>query len=133
MKTEVARRMLEAARVEATRMEKAVSVAIVDATGTLVLLERVNDAAGFTAVVAEGKACASAFSGRDSGQMEGLAERYPQLATSLTVRAGGRLVLLQGALVLTDESGTIGAIGVSGASAEEDEQIARAGTAALAG
>lgn len=133
MKTEVARRMLEAARIEATRMEKAVSVAIVDATGTLVLLERVNDAAGFTAVVAEGKACASAFSGRDSGQMEGLAERYPQLATSLTVRAGGRLVLLQGGLVLTDDRGTIGAIGVSGASAEEDEQIARAGTAALAG
>ena len=58
---------MEAARAEADRIGKPVSVAIVDAACTLVLFERLNDAHAYTAFVAEGKACASALVGRSGG------------------------------------------------------------------
>jgi uncharacterized protein GlcG (DUF336 family) len=45
---------------------------------------------------------------------------------------GGRFVPIRGAVVLRDANGVAGAIGVSGAAASEDEQIARAGAAAFA-
>jgi uncharacterized protein GlcG (DUF336 family) len=44
---------------------------------------------------------------------------------------GRRFVPRQGAVPLTDASGVIGAIGVSGATSQEDEDIARAGAGAL--
>ena len=133
MKTDRARRALEAARAEADRIGKPVSVAIVDAAGLLVLFERLNDARAFTAYVAEGKACASAFTGRDSGDLQGMMENYPAFGPALAAKLAGRFVPVRGAVVLTDPSGVVGAIGVSGATAEEDERIAKAGAAALGG
>ncbi len=88
-------------------------------------------APAFTAVVAEGKAAASAFMGRDSVQLQGMAERSPAIVAALTTRLGGRFVAHQGAVVLVRDGEVAGAVGVSGASAEEDEQIARAGAAAF--
>ena len=64
LKTADAKRVLEAARSKAADIGKPVSVAIVDAAGAMVVFERINDAPPFTAVVAEGKAAGSAFTGR---------------------------------------------------------------------
>ena len=133
MKSDDARRMLEAARKQAVEMQKAVSIVVVDTQGIPVALERVGDPAAFTTVVAEGKASAAAFTGRDSAQLQGMAERFPAMVTSLATRLGGRFMPVQGAVVLTDASGVVGAIGVSGATAEEDETIAKAGQAAQGG
>lgn len=132
MKTDDAKRCMDAARAEAERMGKSVCIAIVDAASMLVLFERLHDAAAFTAYVAEGKACASAFTGRDSLQLESTVNNYPALASSLAVKFHGRFVPIQGAIVIRDDSGIIGAVGVSGAAAAEDEQIAKAGAAAFA-
>lgn len=133
MRTDDARTVLEAARAEAAALGKAVTVAVVDAAGMLVLLERLADAPGFSAFVAEGKACASAFTGRDSGALEAMVANYPAMAASLAGRLGSRFVPIQGAVVLRGPGGIAGAIGVSGASAGEDERIARAGAAAFPG
>ena len=92
-----------------------------------------DDPAPFTAVVAEGKAAASAFTGRDSGQLQGMADNYPSLVSALSTRLSGRFVALQGAVVLMQDGEVAGAVGVSGATAEEDEEIARAGAAAFGG
>ncbi len=133
MKSGDAKRVLEAARARATSMGKAVTIIVVDTAGVPVMLERVDDPPAFTAVVAEGKAAASAFTGRDSAQLEGMAENYPSLVSALSTRLGGRFLALQGAVVLTEDGDAAGAVGVSGATAEEDEEIARAGAAALGG
>ena len=53
--------------------------------------------------------------------------------SALSTRLGGRFLALQGAVVLTEDGDAAGAVGVSGATAEEDEEIARAGAAALGG
>jgi uncharacterized protein GlcG (DUF336 family) len=133
MKSEVAKKMLEAARAKAAEIGKPVSVAIVDAQAILVLLERINDPPAFTSMVAEGKACASAFSGRDSAMLGNMAQNVPALTSAMAARMAGRFVPLQGAVVIRDAAGEIaGAIGVSGATSEEDEQIAKAGLGAFA-
>ena len=133
MKSDDAKRILEAARAQAKSMDKAVTIIVVDVAGVPMVLERVDDPAALTAVAAEGKAAASAFTGRDSSQLQGWAENLPSLVTAFSIRLGGRFLPLQGAVVLTEDGEVVGAVGVSGATAEEDEEIARAGAAALGG
>ena len=131
MNSENTRRILEAARAKAAEIGKPVSLAIVNAGGTLVALDRFNDPPSFTLQVAEGKAVASAVMGMDSGRVAGLAENLPAITNALAARHPGRFVAHQGAVVVRDGSGVAGAIGVSGATSEEDETIAKAGAEAF--
>ncbi len=133
MKTDDAKRMLEACRKKTAEIGKPVSVAIVDAGGLMVLFERLNEPPPFTAAIAEAKASASAFMGRDSGALAPMAQGAPGILSAVSARLNGRFAPHQGAVVLRDGSGVVGAIGVSGATSEEDEAIARAGAEALAG
>jgi len=127
MRSDEARRVLDAARAKATELDKAVSIIVIDAAGIPVVLDRVGDPGAFTTVVAEGKAGASALMGRDSGELQGMAERFPSLVQGLAMRVGGRFMAAQGGVVLRRNDVVEGAVGVSGATAEEDEEIARAG------
>ena len=131
MNSENTRRILEAARAKAAEIGKPVSLAIVNAGGTLVALDRFNDPPNFTLQVAEGKAVASAVMGMDSGRVAGLAQNLPAITNALAARYAGRFVAHQGAVVVRDGSGVAGAIGVSGATSEEDETIAKAGAEAF--
>jgi uncharacterized protein GlcG (DUF336 family) len=132
LKTEDAKRVLEAARAKAGEIGKPVSVAILDAAGAMVVFERINDAPPFTAVIAEGKAAGSAFTGRDSAMLAGMAQNNPMIANAIATRLGGqRFVPAQGAVAIRDSNGIAGAIGVSGATSEEDEAIAKAGAEAF--
>ena len=131
MKSADATKMMNAARAKANEMGKAVSIAILDANGIMVAFERVNDAPPFTSVVAEGKASSSAFMGRDSGALAAFATNAPAIMNAVSMRLGGRFAPHQGAVVIRNDAGVQGAIGVSGATSEEDEEIAKAGLAAL--
>lgn len=133
MQTAAAKRALEAARAEAGRIGKPVSIAIVDAGCVLVVFERMDGVNTFSAVVAEGKACASAFTGRASGALADWSATYPSLISGLSTRLAGRFMAVQGAVPIKDGDTIVGAIGVSGAAAAEDEQIAQAGAATFAG
>jgi uncharacterized protein GlcG (DUF336 family) len=132
IKTAVARLMMDAARAKAAEIGAAVSIAIVDLSGCLVLLERFDSAGAYTAVIAEGKAASSALTGRDSGQLTGMATN-PVLMSTIGARLGNRMIAARGAIVLRDQGAVVGAIGASGASGEEDEQIAEAGAVVFHG
>jgi uncharacterized protein GlcG (DUF336 family) len=129
---ETAKRVMAAAGGKAEAMGKPVCVAIVDITGAMVLFERFGNVPSYTAAIAEGKATGSAFTGRDSAALEQMMQSggavYDAIAAQLS---GRRFVPRQGAVPLTDATGVIGAIGVSGATSQEDEDIARAGAGAL--
>ncbi len=86
MKHEEARRIMDAARAEAQRMEKAVTIIIVDAAGAPMLLERLDGSTALHAMIAEGKAAGSAFTGRDSALNVPLATNNPALAASIAQR-----------------------------------------------
>jgi uncharacterized protein GlcG (DUF336 family) len=127
-----AKKVMAAAGEAAARLGKPVCIAIVDISGSMVLFERFGNVPSYTAAIAEGKATGSAFTGRDSAMLEKMAEEGSPVYDAIEEQLmGRRFVPRQGAVALSDGSGVIGAIGVSGASSQEDEDIARAGAAAI--
>jgi uncharacterized protein GlcG (DUF336 family) len=126
MDKDIAKRVMAAAGAKAEEIGKPVCIAIVDVAGTMVLFERFCGGASFSAIVAEGKATGSAFTGRDSLALKPLASG--SLAEQLAPR---RFSAGQGGVPLITSKGTIGGIGVSGSSPQEDEDIARAGASAI--
>jgi len=60
-----------------------------------------------------------------------MAANAPAIMSAVSARLQGRFAPHQGAVVIRNDSGIYGAIGVSGATSEEDEQIAKAGLSAL--
>jgi uncharacterized protein GlcG (DUF336 family) len=129
---DTAKRVMAAAGAKATEMDKGVCIAVVDISGAMVLFERFGNVASYTAAIAEGKATGSAFTGRDSSMLERMASDgspvYDAIARQLD---GRRFVPRQGAVPIVTGGSVIGAVGVSGATSQEDEEIARAGAAAL--
>jgi glc operon protein GlcG len=119
------KKMMAAALVEAEANKWKVTVAIVDDGGFMLHLERMDGAAVTTAEVAVGKARTSALTRRPSKDFE---ERVKERPAFISFPAG---LFIQGAVPIMYQNECVGAIGVSGVQSFEDEQIARAGIAAL--
>jgi uncharacterized protein GlcG (DUF336 family) len=125
-------RVLAAARAEAAKVGKPVTLCVLNVAGVALGLERVGDPGTFTSIVADGKANGALTMGRDSSQLAAMAERAPAIVNAMITRTGGRFVAVAGGVLVQQGGAVVGAIGVSGATAEEDEQIAQAGAKALA-
>ena len=121
-----AQRALAAAEEAANEMGVGLTCAVVDARGALVALFRMDGASYFTAGVAAGKARASAAFGAPSGTLD----RLRELGITNVVE-GGPMLFVQGAVPIMHEGQSVGAIGCSGASAQQDEDAANAGIAAM--
>ena len=120
-----ARKMLEAAKVEAEKNKWPVTVAVVDEAGLLLMLERMDGARAQTAEVATLKARSAAITHRPGKTWEDTVKQRPGVLNfpdAFHVQ-GGVPILYQGEV--------IGAVGVSGVQSFEDEQVASAGIAAL--
>jgi uncharacterized protein GlcG (DUF336 family) len=119
------KKVMAAASEEASRNNWKVAIAIVDDGGFLLHLDRMDGAAVTTAEVATGKARTSALTRRPSKDFE---ERVKERPSFISFPAG---LFIQGAVPIMHDGDCVGAIGVSGVQSFEDEQIARAGVAAL--
>jgi len=119
------KRIAQGAEAEALKNNWAVSIAISDAGGHLLWLQRLDGAPTMSAMVAPDKARTSALSGKPSKVFEDMVNngRTAGLAMPISTLEGGEPILIDGAL--------IGAVGVSGVKASEDAQIAQAGIKAL--
>jgi glc operon protein GlcG len=106
------------------------AVAVVDAGGHTICLERLDGTFAASADVSIGKARTAANFGRPTRGMEdAINKNRPALASVAAVTA---FTPLQGGIPITLGKEVIGAIGVSGAaSAQQDEEIATAGASAL--
>lgn len=121
--------VLNAVKAEAKRLGLVVSATVVDSRGDFKAAFRMDGANWFTADVCRGKAFASANFGVPSAD---LTERAGNpVFQSLVAMHGGRIVLGQGAVPLKKGDQVIGSVGVSGASAQEDEDIANVGARAI--
>jgi glc operon protein GlcG len=122
------RKISAAAESEAKRNNWNVCIAIVDDGGHLLHLVRMDGATPANARIGLEKARTAAQTRRSTAMWE---ERIK----------GGRLAMLrmpgvlpvQGGLPIVIDGDCIGAVGVSGVQSHEDEQIAKAGIAALSG
>ena len=120
-----AEKILAACKVEAAKNKWNVTIAIVDDGGFLVLLERLDGAVGQSALIATCKAQTAAATRTPTKVLEDIVKDRPA-----TVAFPGR-VAVQGGLPIMYQGECVGAVGVSGAKSNEDEQIAAAGLKAL--
>lgn len=114
-----------AAEKEALSNNWAVSIAICDAGGHALLLQRMDGAPLMSASVAPEKARTCVLSGKPSKVYEDMVNqgRIAALAMPVVPLEGGEPIIINGQI--------IGAVGVSGVKAGEDAQVARAGVSAL--
>ena len=102
----------------------AISIAVVDDAGALVAFQRMNGAPRFSADFAIGKARTSAAFGAETARLEELYADRPVFAHSFVAQGG--YFLGRGGVPIVAEGSVIGAVGVSGADAHGEEDIARA-------
>ena len=121
----VAKRIAAAAEAEATRRGSTVVIVVVDDGGHIIVLERPDDTQVASVEVGIGKARTAAIFRRPSKVFEDQIREGRVAALALPGATP-----LQGGLPITVNGKVIGAIGVSGNTPQEDEDIAKAGAAA---
>jgi uncharacterized protein GlcG (DUF336 family) len=124
---ELARRCLDAAEDAARGRGLALTLAVVDAAGHLVALHRMDGAPWITPDVALGKAwTAAAYGAPSAAQGEKMRELHA-FSASISVATGGRFTPQIGGLPIVADGDTVGAMGASGGTGQEDEDVVRAG------
>jgi len=122
-----ANRMIQAAIAKAGELQVKLSIAVCDTGGNLVAFNRMDGASAVSATVAQGKAAASAGFGRASGTLQA----DSPVIQAIIATMGGRMLPARGAVPIHKAGELVGAIGASGATAEQDEQCAQAGATAI--
>ena len=122
---EVAKEIAAAAEAEAGRRGATVVIAVVDEGGHLLVLHRLNNTQVASVDVGIGKARTAAIFRRPSKVFEDQVKEGRVAALALPGATP-----LQGGVPIVYRGSVIGAIGVSGNTPQEDEDIAKAGAAA---
>ena len=132
---EVARGILEASKRRANELRSPVSIAIVDAGGHLVLFERMMSPYGWaTANISIAKATTAVMFNQSTDSVAQWGSGIPGFASSMATMTEGKFIMAAGGWPIHMGGVTVGGIGVSGGNAPgRDDEIARAGLAAVAG
>ena len=121
-----AKAIAEAAEAEAQRRGATVVIAVVDDGGHLLVLHRLDDTQVASVEVGIAKARTAAIFRRPSKVFEDQVKNGRVAALGLTGAAP-----LQGGIPIVHRGKVIGAIGVSGNTPQEDEDIAKVGASSL--
>ncbi len=125
-----ARAALDAALAAAEALGVPVNVSVCDAAGHEIAFARMDGAALLSADIARDKAyTVAAFLGIPTERWFSMIEDAPALREGIVHR--DRLVIFAGGVPVEVAGVTVGAVGVSGGTAEQDADIAAAGAAAL--
>jgi len=125
-----ARTVVEAALAEAEEIGVPMNVAVVDAGGNLLHFQRQDGAwLGGTAIAVDKAFTARAFD-METGQLAQFTQPG-QPAYGLGTSNGGRVVIYKGGFPLVRDGAVVGAVGVCGGHADQDEVVGRAAVAAF--
>jgi len=122
---EAAQKIAAASLVEARANNWNVIIAVVDEGGHLITLNRMETAQYGSIDVAIGKAKTAAAFRRPTKVLEDVAKTRPTLSTIANA------YLLEGGVPIIYNGQVIGAVGVSGATSQQDAQVAEAGINSL--
>jgi uncharacterized protein GlcG (DUF336 family) len=107
---------------------KPLTVAVLDAGGALVALERSDGASRMRPEIAMGKANGAVALGMGSRAIFNRAQEQPYFIQSMNALAKGVLVPVPGGVLIRDKAGAIvGAVGITGDTSDNDEACAVAG------
>lgn len=117
----------------AHELRSPVSIAVVDAGGHLVLFERMMAPYGWaTGNISLAKASTAVMFNQSTDAVAQWGSQIPGFASSMAAMSEGKFVMAAGGWPIRLNGATIGGIGVSGGNAAgRDDEIARAGLAAL--
>ena len=118
--------LLEAARGESARVGIPMSFAVTDPYGHLLALLRLDGAPWISAEVAQGKAWTAAAYGMPSAGQKTKMDPLPNFAGALTEMTHGKFTPQPGAVPVYDGGQLLGAIGASGGTGQEDEDVCSA-------
>ncbi len=121
--------IIEATETAATAKNLRLSIAVVDGRGDPIAVVRLPGARPTTTDTAIGKAMVSAMTGRPSAATVGQSQNA--LYRNLNDSTGGRLRFFQGAVPIVRGGYTVGAVGASGASSQDDEDAVKAALRAV--
>jgi glc operon protein GlcG len=123
---EAAKKMAAAGEAEAKKNGWNVAIAIVDASGGLILFHKLDETQLGSIAVAQGKARTAALFKRPTKAME---EAITNGKLGFLAMEG--VIPVQGGLPVVVDDKVIGAVGVSGVMSAQDEQVALAALGAL--
>src|SRR4051812_15582108 len=125
---EAAKKMAAAGEVEAKKNGWNVAIAVVDASGGLILFHKLDETQPGSIAVAQGKARTAALFKRPTKAME-----EAVASGKLGFLSMDGVIPVQGGLPVIMDEKVIGAVGVSGVSSAQDEQVAFAALSAFSG
>jgi len=128
-----ARAVLAAAEARALEMHCPMDIAVVDDGGYLLAFARMDGARPSSIRIALTKARAAALRRSPTGPPMAAEQPNFMLGLSLAIAGGGQQTPIRGGLPLVVDGQTVGAIGVSAGTEDQDVEVAQAGAAALAG
>lgn len=128
--TESAHRIIEAAERKATEIGRPMVIVVVDESGVLKAMSRMDQAPLLSIQVAQDKAYTAAGFGMPTDQWHEFIKNDPPLAAGATTGID-RLVVFGGGYPIKVGDSVVGAIGVSGGHYTQDMEVARAGLAVL--
>jgi uncharacterized protein GlcG (DUF336 family) len=112
---------------------KPMAVVVVDDSGNIKSAQRQDGASMFRIDIASGKAWASVAMGAASRVLTQRAKDLPAFFGALASTGQGKFIPQTGAVLIKDAGGAVmGAVGASGGTGDEDEEICIAGVNAVA-
>ncbi len=124
---EATMRALQAGIAKATALDVAVSIAVVDASGSTLSFVRMDGARLFSASATLKKAITSASHRLPTGSLS----MAQDVEISAQIRFGGDFTTMPGGFPIEVQGQVVGGLGVGGATREQDVEIAQAALAAL--
>jgi len=121
--------IIDQALVKAREMKlPPLAVVVLDDAGNIKAVKREDGASMFRVDVGQGKAWGAVAMGCSSRALANRAKQNPNFFLTLAATSQGRLLPQQGGVLIRDAAGAIlGAVGISGASGDEDEACAAFG------
>ncbi len=127
---ERAQAVVEAALKKAAEIGVAMNVAIVDAGNNLVAFARMDGAWIGSIDIAQGKAFTARAFDMETKVLGKMAQSGDPLFGIHTSNEG-KIIIFAGGIPLKDDGTVVGAVGVSGGTVDQDQEVAEAGVAAF--
>jgi uncharacterized protein GlcG (DUF336 family) len=118
-----ARTLADNARAHALQLGKALSIAVVDYGGFVVLIERMDGARPMTPSIALSKAYSAAVMQRPTEMLENWRNSDPVFFTQVGRMGQYPIVATKGGYALKRDGVILGGLGISGGSPAEDQKI----------
>lgn len=118
-----ARALADDARARGLELGKALSIAVVDYGGFIVLIERMDGARPMTADIALSKAYSAAVMQRPTEMLENWRNSDPVFFTQVGRMGHRPIVATKGGYTLKRDGEIVGGFGISGGSPDEDQTI----------